>query len=140
MILLDAKGLAMSRPGRNLFHVPQQVSMLAVVAFAMTAVMAMGDYDLCVGSMASLAGIVARHDLPRAPLEAMLDARYDDLGGRRPLDDDLNGWADAVGGGLMALAARILDPASDPAMTAAAGRLFALGRQGAPPARRAPRR
>jgi len=44
---------------RNLFNVTQQVSMLAVTAFAMTIVMAMGDYDLSVGSMASLAGIVA---------------------------------------------------------------------------------
>ena len=33
--------------------------MLAVVAGTMTVVMAMGDFDLSVGSMASLAGIVA---------------------------------------------------------------------------------
>jgi ribose transport system permease protein len=33
--------------------------MLAVVAFSMTIVMAMGDFDLSVGSMASLSGIVA---------------------------------------------------------------------------------
>lgn len=45
--------------GRNLGNVAGQVSMLAVVAFAMTAVMAMGDFDLSVGSMASLAGVVA---------------------------------------------------------------------------------
>jgi len=45
--------------GRNLMNISQQVSMLAVTAFAMTIVMAMGDYDLSVGSMASLAGIVA---------------------------------------------------------------------------------
>lgn len=45
--------------GRNLLNITQQVSMLAVTAFAMTIVMAMGDYDLSVGSMASLAGIVA---------------------------------------------------------------------------------
>jgi ribose transport system permease protein len=44
---------------RNLLNISQQVSMLAVVAFAMTAVMAMGDFDLSVGAMASLAGIVA---------------------------------------------------------------------------------
>ena len=44
---------------RNLFNISQQVSMLAVAAFAMTVVMAMGDFDLSVGSMASLAGIVA---------------------------------------------------------------------------------
>jgi ribose transport system permease protein len=45
--------------GRNWLNISQQMSMLAVVAFTMTAVMAMGDFDLSVGSMASLAGIVA---------------------------------------------------------------------------------
>ncbi len=44
---------------RNWLNISQQMSMLAVVAFTMTAVMAMGDFDLSVGSMASLAGIVA---------------------------------------------------------------------------------
>jgi len=44
---------------RNLFNITQQLSMLAVVAFTMTVVMAMGDFDLSVGSMASLAGIAA---------------------------------------------------------------------------------
>ena len=45
--------------GRNLLNISQQMSMLAVVASTMTIVMAMGDFDLSVGSMASLAGIVA---------------------------------------------------------------------------------
>ncbi len=45
--------------GRNIINISQQMSMLAVTAFAMTIVMAMGDYDLSVGSMASLSGIVA---------------------------------------------------------------------------------
>ncbi|MEM0909072.1 MAG: ABC transporter permease [Pseudomonadota bacterium] len=44
---------------RNLLNVSQQISMLAVVAFSMTVVMVMNDFDLSVGSMASLAGIVA---------------------------------------------------------------------------------
>jgi ribose transport system permease protein len=44
---------------RNWLNVTQQMSMLAVVAFTMTIVMVMGDFDLSVGSMASLAGIVA---------------------------------------------------------------------------------
>ena len=44
---------------RNLINVTQQISMLAVAAFAMTIVMVMNDYDLSIGSMASLAGIVA---------------------------------------------------------------------------------
>jgi ribose transport system permease protein len=45
--------------GRNLINITQQVSMLAVVAFAMTIVMVMGDFDLSVGAMASLSGVVA---------------------------------------------------------------------------------
>src|SRR4051794_33480062 len=44
---------------RNWLNISQQISMLAVVAFAMTIVMVMGDFDLSVGSMASLAGVAA---------------------------------------------------------------------------------
>lgn len=44
---------------RNLLNISQQISMLMVVAASMTVVMVMGDFDLSVGSMASLAGVVA---------------------------------------------------------------------------------
>ena len=44
---------------RNWLNISQQLSMLMVVAAGMTIVMVMGDFDLSVGSMASLAGIVA---------------------------------------------------------------------------------
>ena len=44
---------------RNLINISQQIAMLAVVAFTMTVVMVMNDFDLSVGSTASLAGIVA---------------------------------------------------------------------------------
>lgn len=44
---------------RNWLNITQQVSMLMVVAAGMTIVMVMGDFDLSVGSAASLAGIVA---------------------------------------------------------------------------------
>lgn len=44
---------------RNLLNISQQVSMLAVIAAAMTVVMAMGDFDLSVGAMASLSGVVS---------------------------------------------------------------------------------
>lgn len=44
---------------RNWLNITQQVSMLMVVAAGMTIVMVMGDFDLSVGSMASLAGVVA---------------------------------------------------------------------------------
>lgn len=43
---------------RNLLNITQQVSILGVVAFVMTVVMVVGDFDLSVGTMASLAGIV----------------------------------------------------------------------------------
>ena len=44
---------------RNWLNISQQISMLAVVAFTMTIVMVMNDFDLSVGAMASLSGIVA---------------------------------------------------------------------------------
>ena len=44
---------------QNWLNISQQVSMLLVVAVTMTVVMAMGDFDLSVGAMASLSGIVA---------------------------------------------------------------------------------
>jgi ribose transport system permease protein len=43
---------------RNWMNILQQVSVLAVVACTMTIVMVLGDFDLSVGAMASLAGIV----------------------------------------------------------------------------------
>lgn len=43
---------------RNLLNITQQVSILGVVAFTMTVVMVLGDFDLSVGAMASLSGIV----------------------------------------------------------------------------------
>jgi len=60
--------------GRNWLNITAQVSMLTVVAAAMTIVMVMGDFDLSVGSMASLAGVVAAvlfvHGYPIAPAVA----------------------------------------------------------------------
>jgi ribose transport system permease protein len=44
---------------RNWLNISQQMSMLIVAAAGMTVVMVMGDFDLSIGSMASLAGIVA---------------------------------------------------------------------------------
>ena len=44
---------------RNWLNISQQISILGVVAFTMTVVMVVGDFDLSVGSMASLAGVVA---------------------------------------------------------------------------------
>lgn len=44
---------------RNWLNISQQVAMLTVVAVTMTLVMVTGDFDLSVGAMASLAGVVA---------------------------------------------------------------------------------
>ncbi|MDJ0683609.1 MAG: ABC transporter permease [Alphaproteobacteria bacterium] len=44
---------------RNWLNISQQISMLTVVAATMTVVMVMGDFDLSVGSMASLSGVIA---------------------------------------------------------------------------------
>jgi ribose transport system permease protein len=44
---------------RNWLNISQQVAMLTVVAVTMTLVMVTGDFDLSVGSMASLSGVVA---------------------------------------------------------------------------------
>jgi ribose transport system permease protein len=44
---------------RNWLNITQQISMLTVVAVSMTVVMVIGDFDLSVGSMASLAGVCA---------------------------------------------------------------------------------
>ena len=43
---------------RNWLNITQQVSILCVVSFTMTVVMVGGDFDLSVGSMASLTGII----------------------------------------------------------------------------------
>jgi phytoene synthase len=76
----------------------------------------------------ALDGAVRRHGLPRQPLEAMIDARYDELGGAKLDAASAPGWADAVGGSAMALAAQILDPDSADGGVADAGRAFALSR------------
>lgn len=44
---------------RNWLNITQQMSILGVVAFASTIVMVVGDFDLSVGAMASLSGILA---------------------------------------------------------------------------------
>lgn len=44
--------------GNNLLNVLRQVSTLAIVAFGLTIAMAAGDFDLSVGSVASLSGVI----------------------------------------------------------------------------------
>ena len=44
---------------RNWLNITQQVSILCVISLTMTLVMVGGDFDLSVGSMASLSGMIA---------------------------------------------------------------------------------
>ena len=63
-MVLIVLGFWIALPGtfmtaQNWLNISQQVAMLMVAAATMTVVMAMGDFDLSVGAMASLAGVVA---------------------------------------------------------------------------------
>ncbi|MGI8841843.1 MAG: squalene/phytoene synthase family protein [Caulobacteraceae bacterium] len=74
----------------------------------------------------ALAGAVARHALPRAPIEAMIEARLAVLG-RAGLDiDRALLWARDVGGSAAVLAARVLDPAARTEAAEPAGQVWGL--------------
>jgi len=73
----------------------------------------------------ALAAAVARHALPRDPLEAMIDARIREL---NPADHDALQWAGDTAGSAAVLAARILDPAGPADAARAAGAAWALAR------------
>jgi len=78
----------------------------------------------------ALAGVIARHGLPRDPLEAMIDARYRELDAQPLSLDEALAWARGTGGKTAELAVRVLDPATDPTAAAPAGALWSLGRGG----------
>lgn len=71
----------------------------------------------------ALAAVVARHDLPQAPFEALIEARIALAEGEAP-------QVEALYVAPMALAARILSPEACPDQTAAAGRAWGLARSG----------
>jgi phytoene synthase len=67
-----------------------------------------------------------RHDLPRQPLVALIDARIDVLD-RASLDlTQALAWADAVGGSAALLATMVLDAAAPAEAAIAAGRVWGL--------------
>ena len=74
----------------------------------------------------ALAAARTRRDLPRAPLEGMIDARIDTL---EPASLDLPqalGWADSAAGSAAVLAAMILDADAPAEAAVAAGRVWGL--------------
>jgi phytoene synthase len=77
----------------------------------------------------ALADVVARRGLQRAPLEAMIDARYRELDAA-PMDEThALAWARGSGGEAAVLAVTILDAASEPEAARAAGAAWTLGRR-----------
>lgn len=75
----------------------------------------------------ALALAVARHGLPRGPLDAMIEARLGALDGASLTLETAIAWADAVGGSATSLAALVLDPLTPGEAVAPAGRAWGLG-------------
>jgi len=80
----------------------------------------------------ALAAVIARHRLDRAPLEALIDARYRELD-PEPMDEaDAVTWARETAGQVAVLAASALDPGGDPEAARPAAAAWALARAGHP--------
>ncbi|HET6971980.1 MAG TPA: squalene/phytoene synthase family protein [Phenylobacterium sp.] len=78
----------------------------------------------------ALAAVIARRDLPREPLEALIDARYRELDPSPMTPDEAQAWARGLGRAAEAVV-RILDPATDAAAAVEAGAAWALARRAA---------
>jgi phytoene synthase len=75
----------------------------------------------------ALAAAIARHALPRAPLEAMIDARYRELDAAPMNLADALEWARSSAGGVARTAALVLDPKADLVKAERAGEAWAVG-------------
>ena len=74
----------------------------------------------------ALAAAVKRHGLRREALDELVEARMVELDKRPLTEAEADVWADAVGAGMMALAARVLE--AEAVMPTAIGRAFGLCR------------
>jgi phytoene synthase len=77
----------------------------------------------------ALAAAVGRHGLARAPLEAMIDARYGEFEAQSVDAAEALRWANDTGGQAAELCLAILDPAADPGLARPAGAAWALARR-----------
>lgn len=77
----------------------------------------------------ALAEVVRRHDLSRAPLETMIDARYRELDASPMAENEILDWARDTGGLAAQLAAQVLDPKVDAKLALAGGAAWALGKR-----------
>ena len=77
----------------------------------------------------AVAAAIARHGLPRAPLEAMIDARYRELDATPMSPDEALDWARGTAGQAAEVAARIMDPSAQAGRATAAGAVWGLARR-----------
>ena len=77
----------------------------------------------------ALADVIRRHELPREPLEAMIDARYRELDPTPMTAEEALEWARGTGGEAARVAARILDPGPRSDKAVSGGAIWALGRR-----------
>lgn len=77
----------------------------------------------------ALADAIARHQIPREPLEAMIDARYRELDATPMTPGAALEWARDTAGRAAELAAMILAPGRDAGPARAAGTAWALARR-----------
>lgn len=76
----------------------------------------------------ALAAAVAVHGLPCEPLEAMIDARYRELGAVPMTPDERREWARGTAGRAAEVAVRVLDQTAPAERAVSAGAVWALGR------------
>ena len=77
----------------------------------------------------ALAAVIARHGLPREPLEAMIDARYRELDATPMNVAEALEWARGTAGQAAEVAARIMDSSVQVGRASAAGAVWALARR-----------
>lgn len=77
----------------------------------------------------ALADVISRRDLPRAPLEAMIDARYRELDAAPMKPEEALAWARDTGGLSAEVAAMILRPGADAGPARAGGTAWVLARR-----------
>ena len=79
----------------------------------------------------AIAAVISRRQLPRGPLEAMIDARYRELDATPMTALEALDWARDGGGQTAALAVEILDPETQTELALAAGSAWALSARSA---------
>lgn len=77
----------------------------------------------------ALADVIKRHDLPREPLEAMIDARYRELDATPMTAEEALEWARGTAGQAAAVAASILDPATSRELAVTGGAVWTLAKR-----------